>query len=110
MSNWKRPSCAKQSLIYSMFEAFDTFGEKLCYKIEDLQEDRFEEALKILSENFIRDDPMMSSKRVNEDSQSVEELNEFWRKLLNQKISIACFEEASNEIVGVSLLGKFKSS
>lgn len=107
MSNWKRPPCAKQSLIYSMFEAFDSFGERLCYKIEDLQEDRFEEVLKLLTENFIRDDPMMSSKRVKEDSQSVEELNEYWRKLLNQKISLVCFEETSSEIVGVSLLGKF---
>lgn len=90
-----------------MFEAFDSFGEKLCYKIEDLQEDRFEEVLKLLTENFIRDDPMMSSKRVKEDSQSVEELNEYWRKLLNQKISLVCFEETSSEIAGVSLMGKF---
>lgn len=106
MSNCNRPLSAKQSLIYSMFESFDSFGKKLCYKIEDLSEDRFEEVLTILKENFLNSDPMLSSKRVKDDSLSVDELIEYWRKILNQKISIACFEEASSDIVGVSLLGK----
>lgn len=91
-----------------MFESFDSFGEKLCYKIEDLHEDRFEEVLKILKENFLLSDPMLSSKRVEDDKLSVEELIEYWRKILSQKISIVCFKEGSSEIVGVSLLGKFQ--
>lgn len=104
--SWRRPSSAEQSLIYSIFEASDVFGEKCTYKIEDLSEDKFESALEILRENFIENDPMMSSKMVINDLLSVEEIIEYWRKLLKQKISIVCYREGSCDIVGLSLLGK----
>lgn len=104
--SWRRPSSAGQSLIYSIFESFDAFGEKCTYKIEDLSEDKFDSVLEILRENFIDNDPMMSSKMVKDDLVSMGEIIEYWRKIMKQKISVVCYQEGSNDIVGISILGK----
>lgn len=108
MSNfaWRRPSSVEQSLIYSIFESFDTFGEKVTYRIEDLSEEKFDSAIEVLRENYFDDDLMMRSKKVKEDPISVDEVTQYWRKIMEQKVSLACYQEGSSDIVALSLLGK----
>lgn len=107
---WRRPSSAEKSLIYSIFESSAcAFGEKCTYRIEDIQEDQFENVINILKNNFLESDPMLSSKRIKDDEKSVDEIIDYWGKILNQKISIACFKEGetSCDLIAINLLGKF---
>jgi uncharacterized protein (DUF2344 family) len=79
--------------------------DKVSYQIEDLQEDRYDEVIVIMKDKHLVDEPMYSSKGVREDPQSLNEMIENWRNMLKQNISLVCFEEGSNEIVAVNILG-----
>jgi hypothetical protein len=108
--NWRRPSNVEQSLIYSVFESSETcsFGEKCTYRIEDIHEDQIEKVIDILKNNFVESSLMLRSKRITDDEVSMEELIQYWRKILDQKISIVCVKEGTSscDIIGINLLGK----
>lgn len=99
---WKRPyqDARHYPLIYSVFESDS--GE--VFRIEDVQEKSFEDVIEMLRNNYLTEDPLMSSKNVTEDAESVDEIIEYWKCILDQKISIACLKEDTNEIVGITLL------
>ncbi|KAG5680487.1 hypothetical protein PVAND_009995 [Polypedilum vanderplanki] len=92
-------------LIYSAFEATNIKnGEKINLRIEDLHEESFNEALKLMKNYYFKKNPMLSSKRIENDEISMNEIFESWKEILQQKISIVCYEENSNEIIGLNFL------
>lgn len=103
---WERPLTDSQPypLIYSVFDASDSKNNKLTFRVEDLSEDRFEEAIELMRKNYLAVDPMLKSKGILNDDISVMEIVDDWMAILKQKISIACYKEDSNEIIGVSFL------
>lgn len=101
---WKRSVIEKFSLIYHEFSLSNN-GEQKKYRIEDLQRDRFEEVLKLMREKHLIDEPMYSSKGVRDDPVSFQEMTENWQNMLNQKISLVCFEEESDSIIAINVLG-----
>lgn len=107
--DWKRPfdDAKHYPLIYSVFESSDVPDEVISnniFRIEDLNADRFLEAIKLLKTHYLVENPMMSSKNVLGDKISTAEIEEYWMNILEQKISIACFKDGSNEIIGLILL------
>jgi hypothetical protein len=104
--SWVRPESAEFPLNYSNFQALDDDGESTTnYRIEDLQQNRFDEVIKLMSEKHLRDEPMYSSKKVSDCPQSMKEMTENWRNMLNQKVSLVCYKEGSDEIIAVNVLG-----
>lgn len=75
------------------------------YTIQDLPEDRFEDAVAIIKDKHLIDEPMKSSKGVRDCPVSVQEMVDYLRDLLQQKISLVCYKEGSDEIVAVNILG-----
>lgn len=105
---WERPfkDTTHYPLIYSVFESDKASENKTnqVFRIEDIQEDRFSDVIEFMKKHYLVEDPMLSSKNIAEDEESLMEIVEYWKTILDQKISIACFKEDSNEIIGLNLL------
>jgi hypothetical protein len=101
--SWIRADTQNYPLIYSVFEADVADGEKITFRIEDLHEERFDEAIELMKGVHFKQ-PMLSSKRIQNDEVSMAEIIESWKEILQQKISLVCYEENSNEIIGLCFL------
>lgn len=105
--SWTRPESLTYPMIYATFRALDSKdgGDLVEYRIQDLPEERFEDAVAIIKDKHLIDEPMKSSKGVRDCPVSVQEMVEYLRNLLQQKISLVCYKEGSDEIVAVNILG-----
>lgn len=104
--SWTRPKTAKFPSTFVNFQAFDPSGvDQVNYKIEDLHPSRFEDVINIMKEKHLIDEPMYSSKGIRDDPTSFQEMIENWRNMLEQKISLVCYENGSSEIAAVNVLG-----
>lgn len=107
MYSWSRPENVDFPLTYSRFQALDCESDERVveYRIEDLPEDRFEDAVNIIRDKHLIDEPMKSSKGVRDCPISVQEMIENLWNMLRQNISLVCFKDGSDEIVAVNILG-----
>lgn len=104
--SWKRPENIEFPISFSNFLASDLDGEnKVNYRIEDLQEDRFKDVLTIMRDLHLIDEAMYSSKGVRDCPQSLQEMVENWENMLRQNISLVCYKDGSDEIIAVNVLG-----
>lgn len=105
--SWSRPENLEYPLTYSRFKALDcdSIEQFVEYRIEDLQPDRFEDAVNIIRDKHLIDEPMKSSKNLRDCPVSVQEMTENLWAILRQNISLVCFKEGSEEIVAVNILG-----
>lgn len=104
--SWKRSSDLKIPVVYLKFKALDSSGvNQVTYIIQDLRRDRFGDVLEIMKEKHLLDEPMYSAKGVRDDPDSFQEMIDNWTNMLEQRISLVCFEEDSDKIVAVNLLG-----
>lgn len=56
---WTRPKTSEYPKIWLTFEAKDIDSDKLVeYRIQDLPESRFDEAIQLMTMNFCRDEPL----------------------------------------------------
>lgn len=56
---WKRPDSIEYPKIWHRFRARDLNSDNIVeYRIEDLVEDRFQDALKHMRENYLMDEPV----------------------------------------------------
>lgn len=102
--SWVRPETVQFPLIYSKFQSLGLNGE-VAYRIEDLPANRFDDVIEIMKEKHLCDEPMYSSKGIREDPTSFQEMIANWKNMLKQRISIVCYQEDSDEIVAVNILG-----
>lgn len=107
MYSWCRPEDVEFPQTYSRFQALDCDSEHelVEYRIEDLQEGKFEDAVAIIRDKHLIDEPMKSSKGVRDCPISVLEMTENLWNMLRQNISLVCYKAGSDEIVAVNILG-----
>lgn len=56
---WKRPETSEYPKIWHTFKAKDVDSDQLVeYRIQDLPESRFEEAIQLMTSNFCKDEPL----------------------------------------------------
>lgn len=109
--SWVRPESVKIPTVFAKFRAPNSEGDEVLYKIEDLQENRFDDVIEIMKNKHLSDEPMYSSKGIREDPISFQEMISNWQNMLQQKISLVCYKEGnsdkenSEEIVAVNILG-----
>ncbi|XP_053698639.1 uncharacterized protein LOC128745587 [Sabethes cyaneus] len=102
---WTRPEQPVIPQVWYTFQAKDADSDRLVtYSVEDLTEDRYDDALQHYMENFLDDEPLCQNKKLSEDEQSVAEIRFFWKWCFDQKMTIVCYKEGSREIVGANLL------
>lgn len=103
---WQRPSEPAIPTVWYTFQAPDPDnGDQLAnYRVEDLTEDRYEDTIRHYTNNFVDDEPLCENKQLSQDEQSLAEITFFWRWCFEKRMTIVCYKEGSNEIVGANLL------
>ena len=99
MATWKRPSESEFPKVYGEFVRN---GEK--YHIQDIPEDRYEEACKFMLKHFIPYEPKLVSRNGKDDPDVLTDYFKLYMIGLKQRASVACFKENLDDSVGVSLL------
>uniref|UniRef100_A0A182JE85 Uncharacterized protein n=1 Tax=Anopheles atroparvus TaxID=41427 RepID=A0A182JE85_ANOAO len=102
---WKRPENVPYPAVWHTFQAKDTDSDRLVtYRVQDLPESRFEEAVAHMLEHFVFDEPTCRAKNIVGEQQSVDEIADLWREFVKQKLVIVCFKEGDDEIAGMNML------
>uniref|UniRef100_A0A182LT41 N-acetyltransferase domain-containing protein n=1 Tax=Anopheles culicifacies TaxID=139723 RepID=A0A182LT41_9DIPT len=104
---WDRPNNVPYPNVWWTFCAPDPDrddGALATYRVEDLTEDRIEDAIKLYTEHFLDDEPLCSYGRIRHDPPSYEEVVKFWMGVFEKKMTIVCYKEGSKELVGANLL------
>lgn len=105
MPKFVRPSTLKFSQIYYTFKAKDKESDELVeYRIQDLPEEDFERALDLLLSDFVPEENLCACRDLTSDSVGMTEMRKFWENELQSKISVACFNDKSNDLVGLNVL------
>lgn len=101
---WKRPADIEFPQVWSTFEGNDNDGDTTEYRIQDLPEDRFHEAIYIM-QRYHMESEVLRVKKVREDPTSFREITEKWWDCLRQRVTLVCFKMNSDEIIGLNVLG-----
>lgn len=101
---WKRSINVEFPQIWSRFKAKDNDGSLIEYRIQDLPEERFHEAIYVM-QRYHMESEVLRVKRIRDDPVSFREITEKWWDCLRQRITLVCFKEDSDEIVGLNVLG-----
>lgn len=100
-----RPSNVPYPNVWLTFEAPDDNGDLVKYRIQDLPEDRFEDAIKHMRANFLLDESLCRARNMVNDEQSVSDFTSIWREaIFGDKLSLVCFQEGCDDIVGMNVL------
>ncbi|XP_037025059.1 uncharacterized protein LOC119066601 [Bradysia coprophila] len=100
-----RPASVPYPNVWLTFEAPDDNGDLVQYRIQDLPEDRFEDAVKHMQANFLLDESLCRARNMANDEQTVIDFTNIWRETIRDyKLSLVCFEEGSDDIVGMNVL------
>jgi hypothetical protein len=102
--SWERPESVEFPQIWSTFEAKDLDGSTTTYRIQDLPEDRFHEAIYFMQRHHMESE-VLRVKKIRDEPVSFREITEKWWDCLRQKVTLVCFKEGSEEIVGLNVLG-----
>jgi len=91
----------QDSKIYSTFKAKDKDSDEIIeYSIQDIPEDKFEEAINLYFEHFIKDEV----RKLHENQNALIELRHVWMEgIKKSRLGVACFK-CDGEMVGVNIL------
>lgn len=102
---WTRPEESTIPTVWYTFQAKDADSDSLVtYRVEDLTADRYDDMIKHYRENFLDDEPFSQNKQLSKDEIALAEILGFWRWCFDQKMTLVCYKEGSDEIVGANLL------
>jgi len=105
MSQFVRPANLTFPTIYHTFKAKDKTGNEIvAYRVQDLPEDYFEAAYDLMSKSYLPEAMIAGRAGIVEDPEALNEMREFWKTVTRQKMSLACFREGSDDLVGINLL------
>lgn len=101
--NWSRPSHLQYPKVWLEFKANDVDTNDLVdYTVQDLPEDRFTEAIKIMASNFLADAPMAKLKNGAHNFFYVKDNIRIWEGIVKQRMTHVCFKNGSDEIIGLN--------
>ncbi|XP_053692412.1 uncharacterized protein LOC128740866 [Sabethes cyaneus] len=104
---WTRPSQPAIPVVWHTFQAKDgegSDGRIVTYQVQDLTEDRYEDLVKHFLNHFMEEEPMTVSMGVPKNQQSRAGVVNLWRSILKEKMTLVCYKEGSNEIIGANIL------
>ncbi|XP_063244022.1 uncharacterized protein LOC134543118 [Bacillus rossius redtenbacheri] len=111
MTSWKRPDSVPHPKVWRRaFGRKPVDGKVLSFVIQDVPEDRQEELVQFMVENFIKKEPMCECLNAADDPVSMEQFRVFCDKVLSQRVSVVAFLEDDGprpRIAGANLLAVF---
>lgn len=102
---WTRSNDIPYPNVWVSFKAKDVDSENLVeYRIQDVTEDDFEAVYENMKAFFFHDEPLNAGCALIEDKLAHKEIYEDWKRVIRQRLSLVCYKEGTNEVVGCSLL------
>ena len=101
--SWSRPADVSFPKVWLRFTAKDTDSDSLIeYRIQDLPEDRFEDAIKHMTEFCLKGEPIAKSlNALDACPEFGPDFERVWRAVLPQRMTLVCFKEGSDDIAGM---------
>lgn len=104
--SWRRPSNIPFPSVWLTFKEKDLNSKNLVeYRVQDLPIDRFNDAIEHMTVNFLADAPMAKSTELLKDPISLKEVQDEWKSMLEQHVTLVCFKKGSDEIIGMNVIG-----
>lgn len=105
MSYWERPNNIPYPNVWLRFKAKDLDSDNLVqYRIQDVTEQDFDAVYENMKAFFFHDEPLNFGCRLVDDVLAHKEIYDDWKQVIKQKLSLVCYKEDTNEVVGCSLL------
>ncbi|XP_058456518.1 uncharacterized protein LOC131433920 [Malaya genurostris] len=102
---WTRPEKPAIPNVWYTFQAKDADSDHLVtYRVEDLTEDRHEDMIQHYLDNFLDDEPFCQNKQISKDELALKEMRSFYQWCFNERMTIVCYKNGSDEIIGGNLL------
>lgn len=79
-------------------------NDNLNFRIEDLNEKYFDEAIGLFVEHFMPEETFSVAKKLHLDDEVRTITTEFFREILNKNLSVGCFMEGSPQLVAVNFM------
>lgn len=102
MPKFKRPESLPFPTTYWKFSS--PKNAEIKFRIQEIPEELFDKVIDILKKNFFGEETIHVSKKIAESPEQLEFSKGFYRKILDNKLSIGCFDENSGELVAVNVM------
>ncbi|XP_070498830.1 uncharacterized protein [Chironomus tepperi] len=102
---FKRPENLEFPTTYYTFKVKSRESDEVIeYRVQDLPDDRFEEALELMRTHFLPDESLCSSSGIPDDPVARQIFLDFWIECMKQHLSIACFRNdgVDNMLISVN--------
>lgn len=111
MSDCERCATIPYPNIWVRFTAQDSDSNQLVeYRVQDMVEDDFDKVFEFMKSFFFKDEPMNASVNLAEDLDAYTDIKIVWKNVLSQKLSLICYKDGSDEVVGCNFLCLKKQS
>lgn len=102
MPNYQRPDGLEFPTVYRTFAS--KVDHDLKFRVQDLPEEYFDEAIEMIVKHFIPEETLAVSKKLAENEEALTIIRMFYKEAFNGKISIGCFKEGTTELIAVNLM------
>lgn len=103
--NFQRPENLSFPQVYYTFKAKDCDSDEIVnYIVQDLPEDRADEAVELMVKHFLPDETLCTANGLLQHPEAVEEFKFFWHEMTKLKFSLVCFREGHEDIVAVNFI------
>lgn len=101
--NWTRPNHVPYPSVWLKFNAKDVYtDDSVEYTVQDLPENRFDEAINIMANSFLADAPLAKLRAATNDEDYVQDIVCIWKDIVKQRMTNVCFKSGSDEIIGLN--------
>lgn len=102
---FKRPACASlYPLVYDSFKVKCGDNDEEEFMIQDLSEEFFDEAVKVIVENHAKGAVFNKAANTLSSEEGFVRVAEMYRNVFKEKISLVCLRMATMEIVGCNAM------
>lgn len=102
---FERPKGLQGPMVYSTFQLRSkNSGELEEFLIQDLTENYFDEAVKIIVDNHAKEAVFHNAARTLSTESGIRRVNEMYLNVFKEKISLICLKIDTMEIVGINAL------
>jgi hypothetical protein len=105
MSKFIRPAHLEFPKVYHTFLARDKDSDELVeYRVQDLPEEYFEKSMELLFSDFIPDETFALATDTLKKPEMFPDFRKLWHGIYHQRLSLGCFKNGSDELIGVNNL------
>lgn len=104
MAKFTRPDNLHFPQVYYNFSAREKDGELINYRVQDILEEDFDYAVEILIKFYLPEEPLCIGRNFSEKPEDVEFMANFYKSLLLDRLSLGCYKDDTNELVGVNIM------